>query len=77
MRANNLLGIMEDTRNQLVTDANQTVTNQKEVDNWEALDGWAMAIFSTAVEPTLRRARNGNNCARTADEIEDDTRAAN
>jgi len=35
MRANNLLGIMDGTikKPALVTDANQIVTNQKEIDN--------------------------------------------
>jgi len=29
------------------------VKNQKDIDHWNGLNGWAMSILSTSVEPAL------------------------
>jgi len=52
IRANNLLGIIDGSvkRPMIIMESD---TNQKDIDNWNALDGWAMAILSTSVEPAF------------------------
>jgi len=50
MRANNLLGITHGSvrRSMKITESDKNdrtiVKNQKDIDNWNALDGWAMTF---------------------------------
>jgi len=60
MRANNLLGITDGNvkRPMKITESNKNsgtiVKNQKDIENWNALDGWAMMlILSTSMKPAL------------------------
>jgi len=59
LRANNLLdflnGSLEKPINITETDmyGRMIVKNKKEIDHWNELDGWAMSILSTSVEPAL------------------------
>jgi len=56
MRVNNLLGITDGSvkRPMKITESDKNdrtiVKNQKDIDNWNALDDWAVAILSTFVE---------------------------
>jgi len=59
MRANNILDILDGSLERPIkiteTDMNgrMIMKNKKEIDHWNGLDGWAMSILSTSVEPAL------------------------
>jgi len=52
MRSNNLLGIIDGSVKRPMTTTGSD-TNQKDIENWNALDGWTN--FSTSVELALMR----------------------
>jgi len=59
MRVNNLLGIIDGSVKKPMkipeSDKNDRtiVKKQKDVDNWNAFNCWAMAILSTSMKPML------------------------
>jgi len=59
MRANHMLDILDGSFKKpiKITESDKNgrtiVNNQKDIDHWNELDGWAMSILSTSVEPAL------------------------
>jgi len=58
MRANHILDILHSFKRPIkITESDKNgrtiVKNQKDIDHWNGLDGWAMSILSTSVEPAL------------------------